>query len=240
MSNLEKISHKIFTLFVAAILFTGSFSANPLSFSGAYAEKLTDENGFPKPIESFHFDSSNTHSLDLINNAVIIDEDNPYLLLDGNSDYAKVSLPNYDSYLDEFTISAWVKPDYSSGSPEFTIASMENSFQLVINKLNEPEKYAKFSVYDGIKWYTVTSVVSIEEEWTHITATFADSKIRIYVNGKFAATVSDVPMPILPFVTSDDSKITVGAFTTFRRDVGKSKNYFSGSIDAIQILPQSL
>ncbi|MCZ6582218.1 MAG: hypothetical protein O6761_03490, partial [Thaumarchaeota archaeon] len=240
MSNLEQISHKIFTLFVAAILFTGSFAANPLSLPGAYAENLTDENGFPKPIESFHFDSSNTHSLDLISDAVIIDEDNPYLLLDGNSDYAKVSLPNYDSYLDEFTISAWVKPDYSNGSPEFTIASMENSFQLVINKLIEPEKYAKFSVYDGIKWYTVTSVVSIEEEWTHITATFADSTIRIYVNGKFAATVSDVPMPILPFVTSDDSKITVGAFDPFRSDVSKTKNYFSGSIDAIQIFPLSL
>jgi len=240
LSNLEKICSKFFTLFVAAILFTGSFAANPLSFSGAYAEDLRDENGFPKPIESFHFDSSNTHSLDLINDAVVIDEDNPYLLLDGDSDYARVSLPNYDSYLDEFAISAWVKPDYSNGSPEFTIASMKNSFQLVINNLQEPEKHAKFSVYDGLKWYTVTSVVSIEEEWTHITATFADSTIKIYVNGKFAATVSDVPMPILPFVTSDDSKITVGALVPSRSDVSKTKNYFSGSIDAIQIFPLSL
>ena len=120
MSNLEKICYKFFTVFVATILFTGSFAANPLAYSDAFAEDLTDGNGFPKTIESFHFDSSNTHSIILEDDAVIVDDTNPYLHLDGDRDFAKISLPNYDSYLDEFTISAWVKPDYSSGSPEFT------------------------------------------------------------------------------------------------------------------------
>jgi len=125
LSKIGKILQKITVLFFTIILFTGSFAASPLVIPGALAEPLVNRNVFPKTIESFHFDYSNSRSLVLHDDASVIDEDNPYLYLDGYYDYAKISLSNYKSYLDEFTISAWVKPDYSNGSPEFTIASME-------------------------------------------------------------------------------------------------------------------
>ena len=53
--------------------------------------------------------------------------------------------------IDGLTVTAWVKPDYSSGSPEFTVISKDKSFALTINNNIQSENTAKFSVFDGIK-----------------------------------------------------------------------------------------
>jgi len=62
--------------------------------------------------------------------------------------------------IDGLTATAWVKPDYSSGSPfgyapEFTVLSKDKSFSLTINNNILSETTAKFSVFDGIKWTKV-------------------------------------------------------------------------------------
>ena len=107
MGKIEKILQKITILFFATILFTGTFAASPLLIPSALAEPLTDKNGFPKTIESFHFDYSNSRSLVLNDDATVIDKDNPYLYLDGYYDYAKISLSNYKSYRINNVIYNW-------------------------------------------------------------------------------------------------------------------------------------
>jgi len=72
--------------------------------------------------------------------------------LDGDFDYIETSSANSTTNISEMVISSWVKPDYSSGSAEFTVVSKAESFVLSINNIVTPEKIAKFSVFDGIKW----------------------------------------------------------------------------------------
>jgi len=79
------------------------------------------------------------------------------LSLDGVYDYTTEEATNSTNHISEMTLSAWVKPDYSSGSPEFTVISKENSFVLSVNNLVTPQKVASFSVFDGIKWTTVNT-----------------------------------------------------------------------------------
>jgi len=151
-------------------------------------------------------------------------------------------LPNE---LQALTVSAWVKPDYSGGSPEFTVVSKDKAFVLSINKLISPEKVAKFSIFDGIKWHTVESTSQIDERLTHLAATFGNSSISIYVNGKLESTLSDIEIMSLndkgnlvmsPLGSiSSDSDVILGAYTTIRNDQLKVTNQFSGLYNNIQL-----
>lgn len=105
------------------------------------------------------------------------------MVLDGENDYAQMSVNSTD-HVTQMTLSTWVKPDYSKGSPEFTILSKEKSFELSINNNISPEKIVKFSVFDGIKWNTVESYQTIPEDWTHVTVSYDNDQIKIYVNGE--------------------------------------------------------
>ena len=97
----------------------------------------------------------------------------------------------------EFTVSAWVKPDYSSGSSEFTIISKENAFKLSINNVKTPENIVKFSVFNGFKWTTIESYSVIEEEWNHVAAKLDGQTISLYLNGNLEATKQIEKIPIL-------------------------------------------
>ena len=72
--------------------------------------------------------------------------------------------------------------NYTNGSPEFTILGKENSFVLSLNKMLTPERVAKFAVYDGITWHTVTGSTPIND-WSQVAATVNGSNILLYVNG---------------------------------------------------------
>ena len=145
----------------------------------------------------------------------------------------------------EFTVSAWVKPDYSSGSSEFTIISKENAFKLSINNVKTPENIVKFSVFNGFKWTTIESYSVIEEEWNHVAAKLDGQTISLYLNGNLEATKQIEGIPILnsygyvEFVQIDgissDSAILFGAQQTSRTGDVSTYGFFSGQIDEIVI-----
>ncbi|WP_394352569.1 LamG domain-containing protein, partial [Candidatus Nitrosotalea sp. FS] len=128
----------------------------------------------PIPSKSWNFTDAKTTIEQTLDNSTGLN-------LDGNK-FLKENVASTQN-LTALTLSAWVKPDYSQGSPQFTIISKENSFILGINNNIQPSKKAFFSVFDGIKWNTVTSNSTIPENWTHIVATYDGSSIGIYVNG---------------------------------------------------------
>jgi len=146
--------------------------------------------------------------------------------------------------LTSFSLSAWVKPDYSMGSPEFTVISKENAFALAINNNISPYHIAKFSVYDGIKWSTVESISTIEYGWAHLVGTFDGSSINIYVNGNLesAIPVTGIPAPTIngqltltPVDSiSSNSDIVIGAYLNENNGYEPS-NQFSGLIDTANI-----
>ncbi len=147
--------------------------------------------------------------------------------------------------LTELTVSAWVTPDFDSGSKIMTIVSQNQAFVLGINRSLDPQEHANFAVYDGMEWNSITSHSKIKEERTHIAATFGDSSISLYVNGELVGTLSDiqtiqinhrgVPEETLFTSISSDSEITVGAFAKVKKNQLRVSNEFSGMIHVVDL-----
>jgi len=150
----------------------------------------------------------------------------------------------------EFTVSAWVKPDYSSGSSEFTIISKENAFKLSVNNVKTPENIVKFSVFNGFQWTTIESYSVIEEEWSHVAAKLDGQTISLYLNGNLEGTKQIEGIPILNSYgyvelgpidgISSDSPILFGAQQTSRTSDVSTNGFFSGQMDEIIIDNHSL
>ncbi|MGI0087089.1 MAG: LamG-like jellyroll fold domain-containing protein, partial [Nitrosotalea sp.] len=143
----------------------------------------------------------------------------------------------------DLTLSAWVKPDFSQGSPVFTVISKEGEFALSINNIIPPYKIAQFSVFDGIKWDTVNSTVPIGQTWTNLAATFNGSSISLYVNGTLQ---SSVPLTKMMTISEDgnlatknstdlssNADIVIGAeYNSIRKE---ASSQFSGLISNVNL-----
>ena len=143
------------------------------------------------------------------------------------------------------TVSAWVTPDFSSGSKIMTIVSQEKGFILGINRSLDPQEHASFAVYDGMEWNSITSNSKINEERTHIAGTFGDGSISLYVNGDLVGTLSDiqtfqinhrgVPEEATLTSISSDSEVTVGAYSKVKKNQLRVSNEFSGMIHVVDL-----
>jgi len=207
----------------------------------AYAA-LEPEVILPDAIDSLQFDHSDKDNISFEGNTAILEQENPVIHFDGAGDYLVLD-SELPSKLKSFTVSAWVKPDYTDGSAVFSVVGESEAFELSINNNLKPAKIATFAVYDGIKWHNVESTSQIDERWTHLAATFSNNFIQIYVNGVLENTVSlDDEMSItyeygvmtqLSFdYISSESDVLIGAFSPITKSVPEIKNYFYGSIDA--------
>jgi len=148
----------------------------------------------------------------------------------------------------DFTLSAWVKPDYSKGSSEFTIIGKEKAFTLTINNNKTPEKIVRFSVFDGMKWTTIESSSTVDEEWTHIAAKFDENVISLLVNGNLESAIQLEGVPTMNsygFIEPQpiealhsESVILYGAHQTTKKGDVSTSGFFSGSIDEIVVNDQ--
>jgi len=204
----------------------------------------------PDAIDSLQFDHSDKDNISFQGNAAILEQENSVIHFDGAGDYLVLD-SDLPSKLKSFTVSAWVKPDYTDGSAVFSVIGESNAFELSINNNLGPEKIATFAVYDGIKWHKVESTSQIDEKWTHLAATFSNNFIQIYVNGVLENTVSlDDEMSItyeygvitqrtFDYISSE-SDVLIGAFSPITKSVPEIKNYFYGSIDAVGLYDVTL
>jgi len=167
------------------------------------------------------------------------------LELSGDGDFIQIKNVTVTNDLEGLTVTAWVKPDYSAGSPEFTVISKEKSFSLTINNIIQPNYVAKFSVFDSIKWTTVQSNSTIPEKWTFLSATFNGETISIYVSATKENTEEIVGIPTLSIsgklvtttveaITSEED-IVVGASITTKEQNSTPSNQFSGEIDDVSL-----
>ncbi|MGI0022748.1 MAG: LamG domain-containing protein, partial [Nitrososphaeraceae archaeon] len=240
-SDLRSYYFRKFSCFAMIVILVGwTFSVPGAMANGYWGMAYAEESPtITPPILSFDFDISNTKGIIYQGDAKeIFDATNPYLSLNGATDYLRVKESSTND-LNQLTVSAWIKPDYSSGSPVFTVLGKDGSFVLDVNNILSPEKIAVFYVFDGIKWHQVQSESTIPEEWTHIAATISDTGLSLYVNGKLESTLSDFE-PSSDFFASSKSSLTVGAFSAEKRSEASIKNKFSGSIDAIKVYDTAL
>src|SRR5579872_5071979 len=196
--------------------------------------------GTPSTTNSWQFTQSTLNSNSVGDTQLDNSTGTPSLQLDGNG-YLKQNLTS-TANLSALTLSAWVKPDYSQGSSQFTVISKGDTFTLGVNNNMPPAKKAFFSIFDGIRWDTVTSNSAIPEDWTDIAATFNGSTIALYVNGKLESSqqISGVPTVALngQLTTktvdnlSSNADVLVGAYLGPR---GTPSNLFSGLIEDVKL-----
>jgi len=255
MSDNDPIPLQTLKLSSVAVFFAlFSMMSAPLAMGNsmwgyAYADSDVEIN-IPQPIESVYFDFSNS---DFSNNgaSIILDEKNSAILLDGQNDYLVLdsSLP---TKLKQFSVSAWVKPDYKTGAAStLSVVSEAAAFDLFINNNKADKNIAVFTVYDGIKWHTVESNTAIPENWTHLTATFSENTIKIFVNGiqenskKLNGEYSlkseyGIPIQNSFEYLSSKSDVLVGAFNPSLREGANNQHHFSGLIDDVTLYDKQL
>ncbi|KKK86466.1 hypothetical protein LCGC14_2762960, partial [marine sediment metagenome] len=154
-----------------------------------------------------------------------------YRIIKGN-ETIPVSIPVEDLNHDitKLTVSTWINPNYTGGSPEFTVLGKENSFVLSLNKMLTPEQVAKFSVYDGIMWHTVTGNLTIDG-WTHVAAVINGSNVSLYINGTLDGNLDTGP----PIVAGSTTDVTIGVYQNTLRGEARQSNYYFGEIDEVVI-----
>jgi hypothetical protein len=226
-------------IFFATILISTSIMSISNVFAYTVASSGIDK--LPNATKSWQFNES-INKTSFVGNADVKKDSNQAALALTGQGYIKENVESTKN-ISNLTISAWVKPDYSQGSSQFTVISKENTFILAINNNLPPQKKAIFSVFDGIKWNTVESKSDIQEQWTHLAATFNGSTISIYVNGTIQSTVH---IQGIPTITTDgqlstktvnnlssNADIVIGASVNSVR--GKVANQFSGLISSINL-----
>ncbi len=214
------------------------------SFWGYALAAVEPEINIPEPIDSLYFDTVQDFSQK--GTSIILDQNNSAISLDGDGDYLVLD-SKLSEKLNQFTVSAWVKPDYKIGAPAtFSIVSEADAFDLSISNDHVEKNVAKFSVYDGIKWHTVESKSAILEQWTHVSATYSGNSIKIFVNGIQENSLNvdgDYSLTYQYGVAtqnsfdyiSSKSNVLVGAFNKSIRDASSIQNHFSGLIDDVTL-----
>jgi hypothetical protein len=216
-----------------------------------YASAATETpDGIPQPVDSLYFDIL-ADNLTIKGALTTTNDDNSAISLDGQNDYLVLDSALSEK-LDAFTVSAWVNPDYKKGAPAtLAIVSEANAFELAINNDKVDKNVAMFSVYDGIKWHTVQSRSAIPEAWTHISATYSDEQIRIFVNGVQEGSVNISGDYSLTHQYGESSQnsydylslqtdVLIGAFNPNARDNASFANHFSGLIDDVTLYDKQL
>ncbi|KFM18079.1 Concanavalin A-like lectin/glucanase protein, partial [Marine Group I thaumarchaeote SCGC AAA799-P11] len=203
----------------------------------------------PNATVSFQFDEpileSNVTTTEPILESNTTSQELTSLELDGKDDFIQIQNVTVTDDVDGLTVTAWVKPDYSSGSAEFTVLSKDKSFSLTITNNFLSENTAKFSVFDGIKWTTVESTSVITEDWSFLSSTFDGEYIGIFVNGTREGTQEVAGVPTLTTngkldtttvenLTSEED-IVIGATVTTKDEQTKASNQFSGEIDDVSL-----
>ena len=237
----------------------GEFALNPMYDTGSVTNVVTQEQKSETITIDYSEDTNGLEQIFEINSeendlvqltveepvSLTVKEYNGYNYRIFESQIIQYHLSKLMNDASEFTVSAWVKPDYSSGSSEFTILSKENAFKLSINNVKTPENIVKFSVFNGFKWTTIESHSVVGEEWSHVAAKLDGQTISLYLNGNLEATKQIEEVPILNSYgyvefgpidgISSDSAILFGAQQTSRTGDVSTYGFFSGQIDEIVI-----
>ncbi|PJC50230.1 MAG: hypothetical protein CO032_05900, partial [Nitrosopumilales archaeon CG_4_9_14_0_2_um_filter_34_16] len=195
----------------------------------------------PNATESWKFDTQVNGSRFI--GDVYIKEADSSLILDGEGYLSNNG--NSTSDISNISITAWVNPDYSAGSAEFTVISKEKSFALTINNNVAPQKIAKFAVFDGIKWHTVETSTQIGNDWSHIAATFNGTSLSIYTNGTISnvnESVETISMtihgelkPKTIETISSTSDVIIGASLENQRTIDDVTKQFHGEIKEVNV-----
>ena len=252
MSDNDPIPLKYTKISGVAVAFAMlSMFTTPISIGNSFwgYASASSEN-FPQPLDSIYFDSLRDN-LTIDGASIISDDANSAVSFDGVDDYLVLD-SNLPEKLNQFTVSTWVKPNYKKGaSATLSVISEVDAFDLSINNDKVGKNVATFSVFDGIKWHQVQSKSIISNQWTHISATYSNNEIKIFVNGirEGSANIdsdyslthqSDTSTQYSFDHIKSKSDILIGAFNPAIRNNASIQNHFSGLIDDVTLYDKVL
>ena len=110
---------KIASLAIIVVLLGWGVSVPGLMATGYWGIAHAEEVETTTPIISYDFDQPNPNGIVFNGDPrEVFESINPYISLNGENDYLRVQ-QSVTNDLNQITLSAWVKPDFSNGSPIF-------------------------------------------------------------------------------------------------------------------------
>jgi hypothetical protein len=133
MSDEESLSRKYLKLSSVVMvlgmvsLLTGQTLTVGNSFWGYAFAEIDPDVFIPNAIDSLQFDHSDKDNVSFMGGTAILEQENPAAHFDGKDSYLSLD-SELPSKLKNFSVSAWVKPDYSDGSAVFSVAGESEAF----------------------------------------------------------------------------------------------------------------
>ncbi len=232
----------VVSLFVPLDILTQSAHAED---STAKKFEIIDE------MESWYFYNINNSTITIFGNPTLESGLVGNALEFNGKDHVVIESRERGITLSDFTLSAWIKPNYTRSPTDMTILNSKNAFDLAITTQNKKHT-VQFSILNGFSWISVKSETEISEDWTNIVATYNGTAINIYIDGRLDGSTSLLETQHYyaygkKVLKIDDSKIKdpilnsdvfVGG-TESKKDVAR---LFSGQIDEVQfyLTPSSI
>jgi Concanavalin A-like lectin/glucanases superfamily len=144
---------------------------------------------------------------------------------DGVDDYVEIP---YSAALNpnQFTVSCWVKADGGNGQYQSVLTSRSDYPQKGYIIYITPENEWTVLLGKDAGWFTAFSKTKvIPQVWTHIAATFDDSKLTFYINGQKVQEVNTA------YVVNKNCPLRIGAGAT----EGYPRYFFAGQISEVQV-----
>ena len=152
------------------------------------------------------------------------------LAVDGNGDFVDIA---HSARLNPgaVTASVWAYPDEGSSGYRSPVTSRDDSPQRgYIIYLADAGNW-QFWIGNGTGWSTVVGPTALLDEWTHVTATYADSQMALYVNGcPVGETEGTISL-------NTEQPLRIGAGASESAD---GNYFFQGLIDDVRIYDRAL
>jgi hypothetical protein len=157
---------------------------------------------------------------------------------DGINDYIDLGNNSALRFINKFTISTWVKSNYTTCSPETGILTREDSFRFLACASAAPYAFTfRFNSPTGWTGEYKANTILLKDKWYYLTVThdttLPSGNLKMYVNGVLQTQYNEA-RPIVSNSALNNTSVYVGHGT------GTSQKYFNGAIDEVAIFNRVL
>lgn len=139
------------------------------------------------------------------------------------SGYATIpNIAAYEQLENEFTISAWIKPNTVAGTQ--AIISKAGAGRDIVLRIDNGGKLTAHYYVSGYVWCAPVDATITANEWSHVACTWDGTNLSVYHNGEMLQSVAPA---MLPNFTSNSWSI--GALTASGQET------FNGQIDEVKV-----
>ncbi|MEM9227133.1 MAG: LamG-like jellyroll fold domain-containing protein, partial [Verrucomicrobiota bacterium] len=160
---------------------------------------------------------------------------------DGTNDYASIDTLTYNSTYQQHTVAAWIRMDPTGLNDSHVIASYDrfHYWQLAINidTAGPGEVIWQVRGSDNLEYKCTSGTALVNDgKWHHVTATFNNGQMNLYINGELAGSTT----AHTTFGTGIARTGHIAAGTTGEDSDPFSDWRFNGDLDQVRIYPMAL